>query len=172
MKQLLMLLAMLLVFPVAFANADGNNCRNINAKAVLVDIEADCEFAGIEYSGCFITKIKGTINGSWISYVKDEWYVILEDLGVDTPDLAEESWYNREFEVFHSKQGTVWGNAQFILDWQSWTNDGGPSIPTMVEGGTGIYEGATGWINAIYLDAALENFKVQGRVCGPNIPDD
>jgi hypothetical protein len=42
----------------------------------------------------------------------------------------------------------------------------------MVEGGTGIYEGATGWINAIYLDAVLENFKVQGRVCGPNIPND
>jgi hypothetical protein len=172
MKQLLMLLAMLLVFPVAFANDDGNRCRNINAKAVLVDFEEDREFLGIDYSACYTSKIKGTINGSWISYVKYEWYVILEDLDVQTPDLAIESWYNREFEVFHSKQGTVWGNAQFILDWQSYTNDGGSSIPTMVTGGTGIYEGATGWINAIYLDAMLENFELHGRVCGPNIPND
>ena len=75
MKQLLMLLAMLLIFPVAFANADGNHCWNINAKAVLVDFEEGCEFAGIEYSACYITRIKGTINGSWISYVKDVYVV-------------------------------------------------------------------------------------------------
>ena len=172
MKQLLMLLAMLLVFPVAFANDDGNDCRNINAKAVWTGFEEGCEFAGIEYSACYTSRIKGTINGTWMSYVQYEWYVILEDLLVDTPDPAIESWYNREFEVFHSKQGTVWGNAHFILDWQFDSSDGGASIPTMVTGGTGIYEDAEGWINAIYLDAAMEHFKVQGRVCGPNIPND
>lgn len=169
MKQLLMLVAMLLVFPVIFAD-DGNDCRNINAKAVWTDFQEDCMFDSIEYSACYTAEIKGTINGLWFSYVQYEWYVILEDLGVQTPPDAIESWYNREFEVFTTKQGTVWGDATFILSWQFDTSDGGASIPTMVTGGTGIYEDAEGWINAIYLDAAMETFELHGRVCGPNIP--
>jgi hypothetical protein len=112
-----------------------------------------------------------SFNGTWMTYVQYEWYVILEDIGVQTPDLAIESWYNREFEVFHSKQGTVWGDAQFILDWQFDASDGGESIPAYVSGGTGIYEDAEGWINAIYQDAAMEHFELHGKICGPNIPN-
>jgi hypothetical protein len=171
MKQLLMLLAMLLVFPVVFAD-DGNHCRNVNAKAVWTDYQLDCEFDGIEYDACFTSKIWGTINGSWYTYVQDEWLVVLEPLGVPTPPGASDSYYNREFEVFTSKQGTVWGDSHFILDSLFDASDGGASIPTYVSGGTGIYEGAEGWINAIFTDASLSNFKLHGRVCGPNIPND
>lgn len=169
MKRLAILLALLLVFPAAFAGNGSGNCRNINAKAVFQAEEYECEYQGVVYDVCYIAKIWGNINGTWTSYAQFDWYVVLEDFGIETPALAEESWYNREVEVFHSKQGTVWGDAQFILDWHFASSDGGASIPTMVTNGTGIYKDATGWINAIYLDAALENFELNGRVCGPNI---
>ena len=142
MKQLIMLLAMLLVFPVALADDDGNHCRNINAKALFQEAQSPCEFDGIEYDVCYISKVWGTINGSWTGYAQDEWLVVLEDRGLPTPPGAASSYYNREFEVFTSKQGTVWGDSHYILDSLFDASDGGASIPTYVSGGTGIYEGA------------------------------
>ena len=157
MKKLAALLALLLVLPAAFAGNGGDNCRNINAKAVFLTAELGCEHQAIVYDICYITKIWGTINGSWISYAQFDWLVVLEDFGVPTPPGAFPSYYNREFEVFSSNQGTVWGDSHFILDSLFDASDGGASIPTYVSGGTGIYEDAEGWINAIFTDASLEN---------------
>jgi hypothetical protein len=169
MKRLAILLALLLVFPAAFAGNGGDNCRNINAKAVFQGLDFDCEYKGFVYDICYISKIWGSINGSWFTYAQFDWLTVLEDLGVPTPPGASDSYYNREIEVFNSKQGTVWGDAHFILDSLFDASDGGASIPTYVSGGTGIYEDAEGWINAIFTDASLENFELHGRVCGPNI---
>jgi hypothetical protein len=65
MKQLLMLLAILLVFPVAFAGNGGDNCRNINAKALFQGEEYGVEYNGIVYDICYVSKVWGNINGSW-----------------------------------------------------------------------------------------------------------
>ena len=171
MKRLVILLALLLVFPAAFAGNGGDNCRNINAHATWVGEGPACEFNSTTYDYCYMAKVRGNLNGSWDSYVMWDWYVILESLGVQTPPEAGESWYNRELEVFTTKHGMVWGDAQFVFDLRVFDSDGGPSIPTMVTGGTGMYEDAYGWINGIYLDAALVNFELNGRVCGPNIEE-
>ena len=171
MKQLLVLLAMLLVFPVAVADDGGDNCRNINAHASLVGVGPDCEYNSTTYDYCYSQKVKGNLNGSWVSYVMWDWGVMLESLGVQTPPEAGESWYNRELEVFTTKHGMVWGDAQFVFDFRAFDLGGGPAIPTMVTGGTGMYEDASGWITAIYTDGTLSNWRIYGRVCGPNIEE-
>ena len=165
MNKLVMFLASLLVFPAAFA---ADNCRNINGHAFSEGYQAPCEFNGTDYDGCYIGKIRGVINGSWVSYVQDDWFLVLDDFGLPTPYLT---FYNREFEVFTSKQGMVWGDAQFTYDTRAWLS-GGPAIPTIVTGGTGIYEDATGWITLINLDGDFYKSSVHGRVCGPNIEGD
>ena len=43
MKQLIVLLTMLLVFPVAFAGNGDDYCRNINAHATLVGEGSACD---------------------------------------------------------------------------------------------------------------------------------
>ena len=101
----------------------------------------------------------------------DDWYENLESLGVQIPPEAGESWYNREVGVFTTKHGMVWGYAQFVFDFRIFDSDGGSSIPTMVTGGTGMYEDAYGWITAIYADSTLSNWRIYGRVCGPNIEE-
>ena len=171
MKRLVILLALLLVFPAAFAGNGGDNCRNINAHATLVDEGPGCEFDSTTYDYCYIQKTKGNLNGSWVSYVMWDWGVTLESLGVQTPPEAGESWYNRELEVFTTKHGMVWGDAQFVFDLRAFDSDGGPAIPTIVTGGTGMYEDAYGWITAIYTDGTLSNWRIYGRVCGPNIEE-
>jgi len=169
MKRLVILLTLLLIFPAAFA---GDQCRHINGHAFLTGFQETCEFDSIEYDACYITKIRGSINGSWVSYVQRDWGFALEDLGVPTPPDAGLSFYNREFEVFTSKQGTVWGDSQFVFDLRAVDSGGGTAIPTMVTGGTGIYEDAQGWITATGTDSDFSKFSVRGRVCGPNIESD
>jgi hypothetical protein len=65
----------------------------------------------------------------------------------------------------------VWGEAQFALDLRVLIM-GGSAVPVMVTGGTGIYEDAYGWIVLIAADGYLDNFSVDGRICGPNISND
>jgi len=167
MKQFILLLALLLVFPVAAVANGEDQCRNIKAQASLLDEHFDCEYGGTDYDYCYISKIQGNFKGLWTTYVQFSWYEILEDLGVQTG--TAESWYNREFEVFTTKQGTVWGDAQFVFDDRYFQSNGGTAIPTMITGGTGIYADATGWITLIYTDGTIANWRVYGRVCGPNI---
>jgi hypothetical protein len=172
MKRLVILLTLLLVFPAAFAGNGGDQCRNINGNAYVQGVDENCEFNGDVYWFCISQKIRGTINGTWVSYIQEGWSVVLEAPDFPIPDDTAFVEYARELEVFSSKQGMVWGDAQFVLDFRAFENGGGVSLPVIVTGGTGIYEVAQGWKTAIALDEAFEKFSIQGRVCGPKIPSD
>ena len=40
----------------------------------------------------------------------------------------------------------------------------------IVTGGTGIYEGASGYIAQVFEDPEIIRGNYQGRICGPGIP--
>ena len=182
MKQLILLLTLLLVFPIASVANGDDQCRNMNGQAVYQEWQEPCVIDG-GYDLCITTKIKGTINGSWVSFFQYEWIVLLESLEIvstdqsdpeyiteiPTPPDSVESWYNREYEVFTSKQGDIFGDGQVIIDGRVGIM-GGSAISIMVTGGTEMYEDAYGWITATILDPYFEHFSIDGRVCGPNIP--
>jgi hypothetical protein len=169
--RLILLITLLLTFPLAFADNGNDQCRNVNAHGIAQDYQESCEFDSTVYDFCLIKKMRGTINGTMFEYFQNDWLVLLEDLGLPTPPDAVESWYNREFAVFSSKQGMVWGEAQYVFDYRI-LEAGGASVPVLVTGGTGIYEDAYGWITMIVPDAYFINLSFDGRVCGPNIPND
>jgi len=168
MKQLILLLACLLVLPVASMANGEDQCRNMNGQAFFQEWQEPCVIDD-SFDFCIPTKIQGTINGSWVSFFQYEWLVVLEDLGVPTPPDSVETYYNREFEVFTSKQGEIWGDGQAVYDIRVGIM-GGSAISIMVTGGTEMYEDAYGWITATILDPYFEHFSIDGRVCGPSIP--
>ena len=166
--RLFTLLALILAFPLAIAD---DPCRNVNGHGFAGDFQEPCEFDGTVYDFCFINKMRGTINGTMFEYFQNDWVVLLEDLGLPTPPAAGESWYNREFAVLTSKQGMVWGEAQYVVDLRV-LETGGAAVPLLVTGGTGIYEDAYGWITWTFGDETLATFSIDGQVCGPNICSD
>jgi hypothetical protein len=172
MKWLVILLTLLLVFPAVFAGNGGDQCRNINGNATVQGNQDTCEFNGDVYLFCISQRIRGSINGTWVSYIQEDWGVPLEAPAFPIPDGTPFVEYARELEVFNSKQGMVWGDSQFVIDYRAFESGGGVSLPIIVTGGTGIYEDAQGWITATVLDDVFEDFSIQGRVCGPNIPSD
>ena len=170
-KGLVILLTLMLVFPATFAGNGGDKCRNINGNASVQGFPDTCEFNGDVYWFCISQRIRGSINGTWISYIQEDWGVPLVAPDFPIPDGTPFVEYARELEVFNSKQGMVWGDSQFVIDARAFDVGGGVSLPIIVTGGTGIYEDAQGWITATGLDGALEEFSIQGRICGPNIED-
>ena len=167
--RMLLILTLLLAFPMALAANGDDQCRNMNGHGVA--FQAPCAFDDTDYDFCFVSKMRGTINGTMVEYFQDDWVILLEDLGVPTPPEAIESWYNREFAVLTSKQGMIWGEAQYVVDERLY-DTGGFAIPMTVTGGTGIYEEAYGWVTWTFTDSTLSKFSYDGRVCGPYIPND
>ena len=160
-------LTVLLAFPMALEANGDDQCRNMNGQGDINEFQEPCE-VDTGYDFCFVNTMRGTINGSMIEYFQYDWLVVLEDLGVPTPPEATESWYNREFAVLSSKQGMIWGEAQYVFELRVY-DVGGVAIPMIVTGGTGIYENASGWITWTLTDNSLSKFSYDGRVCGPNI---
>jgi hypothetical protein len=147
-------------------------CRQINAKAdfpnPLGETEG-CTFGGQDFDLCITGNVRGTIKGEWVAYFLNEWFIIIEppDFPVPEETLAN---YNREFQVFTTDKGEIYGDAQYVFDIRIFDVGGGFVDPIIVTGGTGWYEGATGWIAAVFTDGALSKAKLHGEICGPSLP--
>lgn len=168
MKSLIVFFALLLVFPAAFAD---EKCQRIRGQAEFVGFEEPCHFDGTEYAFCIVAETRGTLKGTWVSYFQEDWTVLLEELEglpIPTPPGAFESLYNREFDVFTSRRGEIWGESQYVFDLRVVESGGGTAVPVIITGGSGKYEDAYGWITPIVTNADLTTFSMHGRVCRPS----
>ena len=173
MKPVLVLI-LVLAFPMTVTANSGDLCRNMNGHGGdSSEPIFDCEFGGDTFDFCFESSLRGTINGSLMEYYNWDWFYYfappLKDFGVPAPNYG--SYYMREVDLFMSKQGELWGEAQYVIDWYNITL-GGVAVPIMITGGTGMYEDAYGWITLTVTDPGLTNFTYDGRVCWPKANDD
>ena len=156
----------------AFSQDEDVKCKKIRGDAEVVDLQNPC-LENTDFWACYVQKVRGTLKGKWVSYQQQGWFDMdLREAGLPVPPGSPVTWYGREFEVFSTKKGTVYGDMQTAFDVRVFDSDGGAALPTIVTGGTGIYEGATGWIVPVNTDGTLEKFTILGRICGPNIPSD
>ncbi len=156
----------------AGAQDEETQCKKVRGHGEVVAYQIPC-LEDPEFYFCIVSETRGGLKGKWVSYQQEDWgSMFLGDAGLPVPPGAPVTWYIREFEVFSTKKGTVYGDMQATFDARIFDSGGGAALPTIVTGGTGIYEDATGWIVVILTDESLENFKILGRICGPNIPSD
>lgn len=85
--RFMILLVLLLVAPLAIAD---DECRNMNGHAFGGKRQEPCEVDS-DYDFCIIQKIRGTINGTWVSNYQNDWLVLLEDV-VAVPQLPPMRW--------------------------------------------------------------------------------
>ena len=155
---------------LATTSAFGDKCQDIRGEARLVDVQVDPCQENPEFDTCYIQKVRGTLKGEWVAYQQADWVNIdMAEVGLPVPE-GSETLYIRELEVFSTKKGEVWGDMQTAFDMRVFDSDGGVALPTIVTGGNGIYEDATGWIVPVVTDGTIEHFTILGRICGPNIP--
>ena len=156
---------------VAIADSHAVGCQKIFAKAkVDPNYISDCEFDGTDYSFCIAGDLKGSLKGTWVSYLQDEWVIESSVAGLPEP-VEFYSNYGREFEVFTSTKGNIYGDAHYIFDYRLFDTGAKFPLPVFITGGTGRYEGASGWMIVLF-NTDLDKARISGEVCGPYIPKD
>lgn len=156
--------------PAAYAD---DNCMQIRGRAVFANPTGvpNCSFEGEAFDFCIEGRVRGTLRGSWTAYGKGDWFVDLPASEFPVPEDTLSN-YNREFNVFSTRRGTLIGDSQYVFDIRIFDVDGGFVTPIIIDRGTGIFEGATGWIAGVLTDGALSRAVLLGEVCGPHVPAD
>lgn len=153
--------------PSAFA--DGN-CLRIKSWAVFDNPlgEPDCGFEEEAFAFCLEGKVRGTLKGTWKAFGNADWFVDLTSPAFPVPEETLSN-YNREFNVFSTRKGKLIGDSQYVFDIRIFDAGGGFVSPVMIERGTGMFEGATGWIAGVFTDSDLSRAILLGEVCGPRV---
>lgn len=162
--------SVLLMFSAQTALAD-HNCKKVHGRADFSNPlgEPNCIVGNEAFDFCFSGQVRGSLRGSWTAYGFGDWFVPLNAPDFPVPDETLSN-YNREFNVFTTRRGTLFGDSQYVFDTRIFDVGGGFVSPIIIEGGTGIYQGATGWIAGVFTDAEISTAKLVGEVCGPYIP--
>ncbi len=175
MKRKVVCIAIVGFLAVSGAALADDACKKI--RGFWTAHAAECDVGTTGFDLCISGDLHGTIQGTWTSYLKekttpwvpdpDDWLVDLFEVGLPEP-VPFTSNYGREYEVFSSEKGSLVGDAQYIFDIRIFDVNALLPLLTIVTDGTGMYEGATGWILAT-VEPSLEEASLRGEVCGPHI---
>lgn len=138
------------------------NCKSVNAKVtkvypVLVDPAADPEGVCSGYQLCQFIEIVGTINGEWKAFWNFDEEVYLAEFDALVFDTED---------IFKTKKGDIFAKDIGALNFEA---EESFTVHIAVTGGTGIYEGATGWMTGSIVFVFAEGGGLTGKICGPNL---
>jgi hypothetical protein len=151
-KNLLIGISVFVVICLVFSTvALGKDCKRINARAGKVGEERYAPDCG-GYDVCQSVQLKGTPNGvytyyanwdTFFPYVDDTTLVFADDVIIET----------NHGEIFVEERGVIHLNAP-----------GGLVIHANITGGTGRYQGATGWWGNV---GSSQRSTLEGEICYP-----
>ena len=156
---LLLCLTLLTISPAAIAG----NCRDIHANAgAIVDYydASDCPDQEWLYDGCLLAPVNGTLNGDWWYYFYGWNAVYVLDPIPGHPGF-ESGW---AFSAFVTNKGELWTRDSWIADLEDTDDYGFVSQVSVIIGGTGVYEGATGRLGWVGTDASGVG-RFVGHIC-------
>lgn len=146
-----------------------DNCQRVRGELTEEDVQFPC-LVNADFDGCFLLDMDGTFR-TVHAFVQNDDFILNQDIGLPEPEGSNSNYW-RELHVYENSRGTATGDVQYIFDLRIFDVNGGFVAPAIITQGTGIYEGATGWIASVFTDASLQKAIVRGRLCGPNIPRD
>ena len=156
---LLLCLTLLMISPAAVAG----NCKDIHANvgAIVDGYDAsDCPDQEWLYDGCLLYSVKGTLNGDW-------WFYLYGWNAVEVLDPIEGHpgfWSGWSFSAFVTNKGELWTRDTWTADLEDTEFFDFSSQVSVIIGGTGVYEGATGRLGWIGLDATGVG-RLVGHIC-------
>ena len=152
-KNLLVGISVLVMLCVLATPVWGEKCK----KVVIHHLDAGPILWGPEncggYDGCATSKISGTFNGTLTESFND----------ADAVHVVDDTYAFTNYGVIETAQGELYFVERSIADFAA---PDGFAVHMNVSGGTGRYEGATGWMGS------FDNFegtatRMGGEVCWP-----
>jgi len=165
MRKILFFISFLLAYCLAVPSATAADCKKIIAGVGASNFYEGCSYNGEDYLWCIDTPVTGNLKGTWRFMSRPDWNAFeltVEDiLGIGSWDL----WVVWSLGVFETNDGDILTQETDLLNVDAYFNYGAVSIMTYIIGGTGKYEGATGWLGAVATET--EGGVLRGKVCTP-----
>ena len=166
MKKQLFVWSFLLALCLAASSATAGECKKIIAGVGASNYYVDCSYNGEDYFHCIDTPVTGNLKGTW------RWYSNPEDpnfveltvpdvLGIGSWDL----WVVWSLSVIETHKGDIRSQGADLLNVDAYFTYGALSNTSYIIGGTGKYEGATGWLGVVATET--EGGVLRGEVCTP-----
>ena len=157
---------LVLMLSLVAARAMAEKCKPVHGKLGAVDVyleeDPECKLDDVTYYYCIERPTLGTLVGRKRFYSGPEingW-----DLEVPDDSLGGASWWigvSYAISVFETRRGTLFTQETGVWHWGA---DAGWSTHSNITGGTGHYDGATGWIAAAGTGYSM---VLVGELCTP-----
>lgn len=156
---LLFCLTLFVITPAAMAG----DCKKafVNVGAIVDYYDApDCPYQDWLYDGCLASPVTGTLNGVWWLYFYGWNVVEVYDPIPGHPGF----WSGWNFSAIYTNKGELWTRDTWSVDVEDSDDFGFAAQVSVITGGTGVYEGATGRLGWIGTDASGVGSFV-GHIC-------
>jgi hypothetical protein len=164
------------VFCLLAAVTAADWCRPVHVRTGPAVYLPPCELDGTLYDICIETPTRGTLNGVWHLYgVVNNWVDFpgpcIDSCGDAAPAPMPPGYAGIEagwgLDVYETKGGEVWADDAWLFQWGAYFFQGKAVFTSVssITGGTGMYEGATGWIG--FVGSEVEGGVIKGEICTP-----
>jgi hypothetical protein len=155
------LLAVVLLLPSAAAF--GGECKPVHARIGPATYLDPCEYSGIEFFYCIDTPLRGTFRGTWHYYAEEDNGVLPEPGDPYSPFIA--GW---ALGLIETNKGEVFLQDNYLWNLNAISADHVPFVSAInITGGSGKYEGASGWLGVIADDSGNWRGFMKGVICTP-----
>lgn len=156
---------LLVALCLAASTATAGECKKIIADVKATDFYVGCSYDGEDYLWCIDAPVTGNLGGTWSFYSRPEDNFIFETipdvLGIGSWDVLV-VW---ALGVFKTHKGDILTQETDLLNLEAYDAYFALSSMAHIIGGTGEYEGATGWLGVVATET--EGGTMRGMVCTP-----
>ena len=145
----------------------------MNSRIGASEYLSNCTYDGTYYQYCIDAPVKGTINGIW-HYLAPPGGNSVTAFPDPPYSSLQAGW---ALDVMETNRGDIYAQENWMFNLSVFDADVfspnakalSPAVTiSVITGGTGQYEGASGWIGMIFDDSGQWRGFMKGEICTPD----
>jgi hypothetical protein len=166
MKRQIFVTFLVIVVCMATSIVTADDCKKVIANAGVAEYFEGCSYNGVDYAWCLDTPVTGNLKGTWHILANPDWNAWELTVPVGIPGIPSwDLWATWNLSVFETRKGDIITQANEIAHLDVFFTYGAISGTAFITGGTGNYEGATGWIGWVVTETG--GGALRGEICTP-----
>jgi hypothetical protein len=153
-RKTLFIIALLVAFLCLLCSPAMGKCQKIRTVEKSCEYPTECD----GYEACEICLYEGTPNATVRAYWNESEWTLVGDAIVGSVDA-----------VWETNQGEIWADAEVMIHLGGLLEfDSGLVASVYLYGGTGKYEGTTGWVAGAGVPQKGTLLSWYGEICWPD----
>jgi len=164
---------LVVVLCLVAGGAVASECKPVHVRVGPATYLDPCVYQEIAFAYCIDTPLRGTFRGTWHYYGELDNGVYWPPLDDDDLPLFDPDPYSAfvagwGLGAIVTNKGDVYIQDNYLWNLYAISDDHVPFVSVMsIEGGSGKYEGASGWLGVIADDSGDWSGYMKGVICTP-----